>query len=89
MIYNMFVTGVYYLMVSEGRKAYLLFSNIKEEVGAYEDPNKGKPNPLKASQLKAAASSSSSKSVTHEPEEKDNSLEAVRYFKVSFLSLFV
>jgi hypothetical protein len=28
-------------MVSEGRKAYLLFSNIKEEVGAYEDPTKG------------------------------------------------
>ena len=38
---SLFSVGVYYLMVSEGRKAYLLFSNIKEEVGAYEDPNKG------------------------------------------------
>jgi len=75
--------GVYYLMVSEGRKAYLLFSNIKEEVGAYEDPNKDKANPLKTAQLKAAASSAkstvggSSKSVVGPvPEEPENSLEA-------------
>lgn len=74
--------GVYYLMVSEGRKAYLLFSNIKEEVGAYEDPNKDKANPLKTAQLKAASSAKSvvggsSKSVVGPiPEEPENSLEA-------------
>lgn len=30
---------VYYLMVTEGQKAYNLFSSIKEEVGGYEDKN--------------------------------------------------
>jgi hypothetical protein len=30
---------VYYLMVTEGQKAYNLFASIKEEVGGYEDKN--------------------------------------------------
>ncbi|CAE7552949.1 unnamed protein product [Symbiodinium microadriaticum] len=37
--------GVYYLMVTEGRKAYMLFASIKEEVGSYEEKN-DKKNPL-------------------------------------------
>lgn len=77
--------GVYYLMLSEGRKAFLLFSNIKEEVGAYEDPNQEKANPLRTTQSKNSAkntssglvkSAGSSKSVVGGGEETDNSLEA-------------
>lgn len=73
---------VYYLMVSEGRKAYMLFSNIKEEVGAYEDPTKDKPdptkkNPLKDSSKKSAAVENAAKNTTSGiSEEAENSLEA-------------
>eukprot|EP00602_Paraphysomonas_sp_CaronLab_P005541 CAMPEP_0185025428 /NCGR_PEP_ID=MMETSP1103-20130426/8390_1 /TAXON_ID=36769 /ORGANISM="Paraphysomonas bandaiensis, Strain Caron Lab Isolate" /LENGTH=318 /DNA_ID=CAMNT_0027558627 /DNA_START=310 /DNA_END=1266 /DNA_ORIENTATION=- len=44
--------GVYYLMVTEGRKAYLLFASIKEEVGAYEERS-GKGNSPALSRAKS------------------------------------
>ena len=39
---------VYYLMVTEGRKAYLLFASIKEEVGGYEDKIGKNTNQIKS-----------------------------------------